>query len=165
VRILTDKSSVSQGAILGVDYGLKRVGLAVSDENGRLAVGVGWLEGLSGRSLARRIKAEADKRNAKLVVIGQPPEGARDSDRVAAGVDELTTALEKMGLDTERYDESYTTSTVLAERKKYGGKSSKPRGWIDEAAAILILQSYIDMLKSTYSNGNTESGQRSSGER
>jgi len=147
--MLIDKSSANPGTILGIDYGLKRVGLAVSDENGRLAVGAGWLEGLSGRSLARRIKAEADKRNAKLVVIGQPPEGVRDSDRVAAGADELAAALEKMGLETKRHDESYTTSTVLAERKKYGGKSSKPRGWIDEAAAILILQSYIDMLKST----------------
>ena len=132
--------------ILGVDYGLKRVGLAVGYLSQRMAVGAGWLEGLSGRSLARAVKAEAVKRGSGVVVIGQPPEGARDNDRVIAGADSLVAALERMGMKVVRWDESYTTSAVISDRKKYGGKSSRPRGWIDEAAAILILQSYIDSL-------------------
>ncbi len=132
------------GALLCVDYGLKRVGLAISDEDRRLAVGAGWLEGLSGRSLARAIMNEADKRGIRGIVIGEPPEGAREVGEVIDGANRLATALGEKGFEVIRWDESFTTATALADRKKYGGKSSKPRGWIDEAAAILILQSYIE---------------------
>jgi len=132
------------GALLCVDYGLKRVGLATSDEDRRLAVGAGWLEGLSGRSLARTIKNEADKRGIREIVIGEPPEDAREVGKVIDGANRLAEALKKLGFEVVRWDESFTTATALADRKKYGGKSSKPRGWIDEAAAILILQSYIE---------------------
>ncbi len=153
------------GVIMGVDYGLKRVGLAVCDEGCRVAVGAGWVEGLSGRSLARRIRTEAERRRAKLVVVGQPPSGGRDSSLVAAGAANLAAALERMGIRTERYAEDYTTAAVLADRRKFGGKSHKPKGWVDEAAAILILQGYIDMMKPTDGKGTTgQSQQRSSTE-
>ena len=132
------------GTLLCIDYGLKRIGLAISDEDRRLAVGAGWLEDISGRSLARAIKKEADKRGIREIVVGEPPEGSREVGEVIKGADRLTGALKKMGFEVVRWDESFSTATALADRKKYGGKSSKPRGWIDEAAAILILQSYIE---------------------
>ncbi len=141
---LRDSEDHSLGAILGVDYGLRRVGLSICFDKQRLAVGAGWLEGLSGRTLARAVKAAAVERNAGLIVIGQPPEDARDADRVTAGADALTASLKRMGLKVVRWNEDYTTAAVLKERRKYGGKSSKPKGWVDEAAAIFILQDYID---------------------
>ncbi|MDP8239101.1 MAG: RuvX/YqgF family protein [Candidatus Hatepunaea meridiana] len=132
------------GAILGVDFGLKWVGLAVCDNRQTIAVGAGWLEDISGRSLARRIRIEAEERLAKTILIGQPPIGARNSERVVAGANILAESLRKMGFEVIRWDESYTTAAVLTDRKRIGGKSSKPKGWLDEAAAILILQGYID---------------------
>jgi len=134
------------GALLGVDFGLKRVGLAFSDGIHRVAVGAGWLEGLSGRTLARAIKAAARQRKIETVIIGRPPEGAREVEKVIAGVNALAASLSRMGLKVIWQDEDFTTARVLADRKKIGGKSSKPKGWVDEAAAILILQDYIDSV-------------------
>lgn len=148
----SNPDSYVSGAILGVDYGLRRVGLSICDEKQRLAVGAGWLEGLSGRALARAVKAAAVERNAGLVVIGKPPQGARDAEKVISGVNALVVSLMRMGLKVVKWDENFTTATVLADRKRFGGKSSKRKGWIDEAAAILILQDYIDNHRSTIDN-------------
>ncbi len=135
-----------EGVILAVDYGLKRVGLAVCDPDRRVAVGAGFLKGLSGRKLARAIKAEAQERDVKTILIGEPPEGAREVEPVIEGADNLTDTLQKWGFYVLRWDESYTTSTVLSDRRRYGGKSKTGKGWIDEASAVLILQSYLDYL-------------------
>ena len=138
----------NSGAIIGVDFGLKRVGLAVCDPERRTAVGAGWLDGISGRSLLRRIKTEAEKRGVVTIVIGCPAGSGRDVDEVRQGVFDLAAGLEKTGFQVILRDEGYTTFAVMRERKRIGGKSSKPRGWIDEASAVLILQDYLDSLES-----------------
>ncbi len=137
-----------RGAIFGVDYGLKRVGLAVSDPEGRVAVGAGRLEGLSGRALARAIGAAARSRGAEVVVIGQPSGEGRGHEEVTSGTTALSAALERMGFEVAGWDESYTTAEALAARRRFGGRSSASKGWADEAAAILILQSYLDQQRS-----------------
>ena len=144
---MTNKSNNITGAILSVDFGLKRTGLAVCDENRRAAVGAGWLEGLSGRSLARKIRDEAAKRQIDTILIGDPPAGARDSDKVIEGAEALAEALIGLGFEVMRWNEDFTTASVLADRRKIGGKSSKHKGWIDEAAAVLILKSYIECME------------------
>ncbi|MCF7810667.1 Holliday junction resolvase RuvX [bacterium] len=133
-------------AMLGVDFGLKRVGLAFYDGKHQVAVGAGWLEGLNGRALARAVRAAAEQRKTETIVIGRPPEGAREVEMVIAGADALAVSLGKMGYRIIWQDEDFTSARVLADRKKIGGKSSKPKGWVDEAAAILILQDYINNL-------------------
>ena len=132
------------GPVLGVDYGLKRVGLAVSDPERRVAVGAGRLEGLSGRALARAIAAAARSRKAGVIVVGAPPAGSRGHDEVAAGASKLAAALARMGFEVVRCDESYTTAEALAAGRRFGGKLTSTKGWVDEAAAVLILQGYLD---------------------
>ena len=130
-----------------MDYGLKRVGLAVCDAERRTAVGVGCIEGLSGRSLARAVKAEAQKRNAKTILIGLPPKGAREVEPVIAGADALADALELAEFRVIRWDESYSTAEALTARRRYGGKSRIGKCWVDEAAAVLILNNYLDQIQ------------------
>lgn len=130
--------------ILAVDFGLKRIGLAVCDPGRCVAVGAGYLEGISGRKLARAIKAEALKRNTDTVLIGKPPEGARGVEPVINGADNLADTLLKWDFRVLRWDESYTTSSVLSARRQYGGKARTGKGWIDEASAVLILQDFLD---------------------
>ena len=142
-----ESNNLGEGAVLGIDFGLKRVGLANCDAGRHVAVGAGWLEGLSGRALVLRIKAEADKRRARIIVIGCPRTGGRDVDKVRRGVSELTAGMESLDFKVVLVDESFTTATALKARKNAGGKSSKPKGWIDEAAAVLILQDYLATLR------------------
>ncbi len=137
-----------EGQILGVDFGLKRIGLSTCDSARKVAVGAGALSGLSGRTLARSIRSAALERGINLIVIGKPPEGFRDSEKVINGAEALANRLRKDGFQVEWIDESFTTSAVLSDRRRIGGKSSKQKYWIDESAAILILQNYINMLNS-----------------
>lgn len=129
---------------MGVDFGLKRVGISVSDKKAAIAVGVRAIEGLSGRSLARAVAAEARTRSIDTIVVGQPPEGFRDSELVIQGSDKLVAALKKMNFNVFRWDESYTTATVLSSQKQTGGKVTRKKCWTDEAAAVLILQGFLD---------------------
>ena len=135
---------MSNGAILAVDFGLIRVGLAVCDPDRRVAVGAGTLIGVSGRTLARTIKKHADDRNADTIVVGTPPVGARYVNEVIKGADKLADALRSMQFSVIRWDEEFTTAKALSDRKTYGGKSNVKRMWVDEAAAILILQDYLE---------------------
>lgn len=132
--------------MLCVDYGLIRVGLAMCDPNCRVAVGAGRIEGLSGRALARAVFAEARSRGLNQVLIGSPPVGANNVEPVIEGADRLGEALQKRGMIIRRWDESYTTAAALAAQRQVGGKSKPRNEWIDQAAAILILQSYLDSI-------------------
>lgn len=132
---------------LAVDYGIKRVGLAYAPMNNDIAVGAGKIEGLSGRSLARAVYAEAKKRGVTHVLVGLPPEGAKNVEPVIEGSERLSQNLIKRGLTVYRWDESYTTAAALAAQNFVGGKAKPRNEWIDEASAILILQSYLDSLK------------------
>lgn len=136
--------SVPQAPILAVDYGLKRVGLAISDPHGRVAVGAGILVGLTGRALARAVMVAARERNAKSILVGEPPEGAREVEEVIAGANKLSEYLASKGFPVYRIDEDYTTAVALASRKAIGGKGKRTKKWIDEAAAIIILQRFLD---------------------
>ena len=136
------------GAILAIDFGLKQTGVAISDPNRRVAVGIGILENLSGRALARAVFAIARDRGATTVLVGSPPVGARNVEPVILGADKLSSALEKRGIKIARWGEAYTTAEALKAREHYGGKIKHGKKWIDEAAAILILQSYLDSVTS-----------------
>lgn len=140
---LTTERPVVEGVLLGIDYGLKRTGLSVCDREGRVAVGAGWLEGLNGRKLTESISAAAQQRGAVGCVIGQPA-ATRGNEDLMKQVDSLATSLEATGLNVVRQPESFTTASALAARKYYGGKKSAGKGWTDEAAAVLILQDYLD---------------------
>lgn len=130
------------GVILAVDFGINKSGLAICDYERRVAVGVGHLE-KSGRALARAVFAIAKDRGADSVLVGSPPPGAKNAGPVIAGSDRLCDALRKHGMKIIRWDEGYTTAEAIRAKKYYGGRSKPGKMWIDEAAAVLILQSYL----------------------
>ncbi len=132
--------------ILAVDYGLKRVGLAVCDENGRVAVGVGILTGVQGRALTRAVYAAARERGAKSILIGSPHPELHGSKPVIEGADLLSEKLRLKGLNVYRLDESGTTAEALDARRTAGGRGRKTTLWIDEAAAIILLRRFLDSL-------------------
>ncbi len=134
------------GMILAVDFGLKKTGLAICDRERRVAVGAGRLE-KSGRALARAVFSIARDRGAGSILVGSPPSGAKNSGPVIKGADKLCAALKKRGMEVIRWDEGYSTAEALRAKKHFGGKSKPREMWIDEASAILILQSYLTNYK------------------
>ena len=131
--------------ILGVDYGDARTGMAISDATGLIATGVGVIK-LSGmRKTAAAVAEAVRKYGAELVVIGCPynmdgSEGAR-AEKARAFADMVK---ELSGVPVEIYDERLTTVEAYEIMDRTGTHGKKRRDRVDELAAEIILQDYLD---------------------
>ena len=130
-------------SLLGLDYGLRRIGIAASDPEQTVAVAVGvHVEGRDGSILAH-LRNLATERAAAGIVIGLPlTADGREGDlavRVRRFADRVAEAV---GLPVHLQDERY--SSQEAERTiALRGRPAR-RGEVDAAAAQIILQSYLD---------------------
>lgn len=133
---------VLTGRLLGVDFGLKRIGLAICDSEGRIAVGAGRIQGTNTKALILKIIEEARSREVEGVIVGQP-NVTRGNEDVIDGVNRLVDQLTKGGFRVVTWSEAYTSAEALSARKYFGGKKSSDKSWTDEAAAIILLQDYL----------------------
>lgn len=130
---------------MGIDPGLKRVGLALSDEEGYLASPYKTLTRTSDAGLLAALVDEARAQEVGTIVLGLPlrmngsegPEAKRA--RKLRG--ELAAAT---GVEVVLWDERLTT--VAAERalRGVGLRGERKKALVDQAAATLLLQSYLD---------------------
>ncbi len=128
---------------LGVDPGSKRVGLAASDEDGRIALPHGTLEG--GPAVAREIAGICRELAIAEVVVGLPLMLDGTEGSACARARKLATAIETAtALPVVLWDERLTT--VVAERalREQSVRGKAKRAVVDQAAATLLLQSYLD---------------------
>lgn len=118
---------------LGVDFGMKRVGLAVSE--GELASPLKTLKGTNFSELLEKIKKEAE--GFEKVVIGLP-EG-----RMGKLAKKAIRLLKKDGLDVVEADETLSTQNATREMLELNIPQKKRR--INDAySAAIILQNYLD---------------------
>jgi len=131
--------------IIGIDYGRKRVGVAVSDPLGIFA---SPLDCVSGAKIIEYLKNYAGKETVKLFVVGYPKNLDNTPSENLKFVDAFLKNLRKAFPDTpvELEDERFTTT--LAHRAMIDGGMKKSdrreKGNADKISAVLILQSYLD---------------------
>ena len=119
---------------LGIDYGSKRVGVAVSDEAGQFALPLSVI--LNTPELVNEVEKVAIDNEAKEIVIGESRNYEGQPNAIFDDADRFKKALEAKGF-TVRLELEFMTS-MQAER--ITGKNDKS----DASAAALILQSYLD---------------------
>jgi putative Holliday junction resolvase len=131
--------------ILAVDHGEKRIGLALSDPTGTIANPLTVIKHISRAVDAAQVAAIAAENEAGLIVIGQSfDEGGQPNlagRRAARFADAL---LEQTNLPVELWDESFSTQKARAARIEMGLSRKQRGGHLDEIAATVILQSYLD---------------------
>jgi len=132
--------------IIGLDFGLKRIGIAVSDEGGRLAQPLKAIPAGSVKQVMEELGRIVTEYSPGAVVMGDPlmPDGG--AGKLGPKVRELAAMIEeRFGLMVVLRDERYT-SFEAGERLKEAGDSSwrSRRGKLDRAAAAIILQDYLD---------------------
>ncbi|NLG99838.1 MAG: Holliday junction resolvase RuvX [Chloroflexi bacterium] len=134
-----------KGRILAVDPGEKRLGIAVSDPTGTLARPLLVLKHVSREANAAEIARIAGEQEAVKIIIGQaldveglPTMQARRAARLAEAVRQQT------ALPVELWDESGSTQAARASRIAMGVSRRKRKGHLDDIAATIILQSYLD---------------------
>ena len=131
--------------ILAVDHGEKRIGLAISDPTGTIASPLKVIRHLS-RTIDTAQVAELAVNNAvDLVVIGQSfDEQGRPNlagRRAARFADALKTQTQ---IPIVFWDESFSTQEARETRIELGVSRKKRGGHLDELAATMILQSYLE---------------------
>lgn len=129
--------------ILGIDLGRARIGVAVSDELGMLAHPVETIPAGSGAS--RRIAELVREKNAERVVIGLP---RHMNGSVGTGAAEALAFAEKLrgcvACEVVTWDERMTTMAANRALRDSGQKTRNSRGILDQVAAQMILQGYLD---------------------
>jgi putative holliday junction resolvase len=134
--------------ILAVDHGEKRIGLAISDLTGTIANPLKVIEHVSRVVDAAQVADIAVQNQVELIVVGQsldeegnPNQAGR---RAARFVDALQTQTQ---IRIVMWDESFSTQSARAARIEMGVSRKKRSGHLDELAATIILQSYLDNQK------------------
>ncbi len=132
--------------ILGIDHGTVRVGLALSDELGALAHP---LETVPEAQALRRIAEVVRERGVTAVVLGLPlrldgTEGSA-AERVRRFLGALRPRLPP-DVPVHLRDESLSTVTAAEHLRAAGRRAERQKPVIDQAAAAVILQEYLDEL-------------------
>jgi putative Holliday junction resolvase len=135
--------------VLGLDVGTKTIGVAVSDPLGLTAQGAGVIKRSSGDSDAGEVSRLANLYQAETIVVGYPVSLSGAAGPQARSVEAFIARLEQAGHRVEWEDERFTTK--IAEQVLIAADLSrnKRKQVIDQQAAILILQSYLDRKRRT----------------
>lgn len=139
--------------VMGLDYGSKTVGVAISDPFGLTAQGIETIERKEENKLRKtlqRIEALIKEYGVEQIVLGFPKNMNNTiGDRAEKSL-ELKEMLERRtGLSVVMWDERLTT--VEAERTLIESKVRREdrKKYIDKIAAVFILQGYLDSLGTT----------------
>jgi len=130
---------------LGIDYGERRTGVAVSDPMGILASPVKVITEINKKKLAASLCAVAKERKAEKLILGLPLRTDGTKGDKALACEALAQYLRlQSGLPVELWDERF--STVMAHQALGAAqvKAKDRRGVVDAVAAVVILQSYLD---------------------
>lgn len=150
---MTDASEPSpvtpmpRGRLLAVDYGERRVGLAISDPSGTIASPVGVIVRRAGkRPPVAELVRRASALEARGFVIGLPLDENGDDTQRALDARALAAELtRRTGLPARLVDERYTTAAALRAVRAMGGSTRGRKGDVDSLAATVLLQHALSL--------------------
>jgi len=128
---------------LGIDFGLKRTGLAITDDLGLIA---SPLVAVPSEKLMEFLIKLIPKEKIKLIVLGFPTSLNGSDTHITENVRLFKTALEKQfNLPVELQDERMSSSRAMQAIHQGGkAKQKKNKGLVDTISATLILQDYME---------------------
>ena len=135
------------GRVLAVDWGDKRIGLAISDELGMIASPAGHIVRRAGkRPPVAEILRRAAALEAVRVVMGLPLDGNGEETPRCADVRLVAAELTKRaGLAVRLVDERFTTAAAHRAIRDMGGSTRGRKGDVDALAATVLLQHALSL--------------------
>ncbi len=128
-------SEIKIGKYMGIDYGTKRVGIALSDDDGRMAFPDEVL--MNDTKLIEKLIDKIKKNNIKKVIMGESKNYKMEDNALMKEIIDLKSVIETLAKVDVNLQPEFMTS-VQAE--KIQGKNDM----IDASAASIILQAYLD---------------------
>ena len=136
--------------ILGIDWGDKKMGVAISDPMNIIARGVGVFYGEEKEKI-EKLKEMVDRFNVELIVLGFPlslsGEVGKQAEKILKVKEKIETTLK---IKVELVDERFTTKIANTPIKKSKEKRKKGRKKVlddDTSSAIIILNNYLERLR------------------
>lgn len=131
--------------ILAVDPGEKNIGIALSDPSGLIAAPLTIIKHISRPLDAASIADLARQYEVDLIVIGQTLAEDGKSTPASRRANRLADAIyQQCDIPIEFWDESFSTQEARFARIEMGTSRKKRRGHLDDLAASIILQSFLD---------------------
>jgi len=134
--------------ILGIDFGQVRIGVAISDELRMLAHPVETIP--SSKEAVNRVAMLAREKNVERIVVGVPRLMSGGLGAAAEEVMRFVEAVRKaVSCQVITWDERLTTVAAHRALRDAGKKTKETRGYVDQVAAQMILQGYLDSLENS----------------
>jgi putative Holliday junction resolvase len=132
---------------MAIDYGRKRVGLAISDPLGMIASPAGFIVRREGkRAPITKILARATELGAQGFVVGLPLDGEGNETDWTAEVRALGAEIAKRtGMPVRFYDERFTTAAALRTVQELGESTRGRKGDVDSLSAAILLQHALNV--------------------
>jgi len=132
--------------ILALDWGSKRVGVAISDGLRMFASPFDTFDAKPRQELLRKIEKVIQAEEVELVIVGVPFNMDGTEGDSAKQARQLVEDVEKLGIVVETVDERLSSFQAEMKLREAGRKPSRDKGRIDRAAAAIFLQEYLDSL-------------------
>ena len=133
--------------IIGIDFGLSKVGIAISDPSGIISMPLETIRYKNQKDLIERLKKIALERNVKTVVIGYPLNMNYKENSMTEIIDKFKVVMEsndfEIYLEDERLSSQYAKKIMIQQDIKTG----KNKEMVDVLSASIILQTYLDRKK------------------
>ena len=150
---MTDRKGTDSMRVMGLDFGSKTVGVSVSDPLGVTAQGVEIIRRTSENKLRQtlaRIEALAREYEVETFVLGFPKNMNNTEGERCEKTKEFAQMLERRtGLSVVLWDERLTTVAADRHMMESGIRRENRKQYVDEIAAVFILQGYLDSLAHT----------------
>ncbi len=131
--------------VLGIDLGSRRIGLAVSDPDGKLALPAGTLERRSAEKDLAALREVIEEREVEKIVVGLPIHmDGRAGPEAEAARSFAQKLSEAVGLPVETFDERWTTREAERALRETGRKGKKRKSVVDSVAATLLLRAWLE---------------------
>jgi len=131
--------------VLGIDFGEKRVGLAISDPMRIISTPIATLRPDAEELWWHQLEAMVAEQEIELVVVGYPLTLRGTHSAQPRAVDDFIIDLEmRLALPVERYDERLTTVAAKKALQQQGIKTGHNKELVDRTAAAMLLQDYLD---------------------
>lgn len=133
------------GRILAIDYGQKRVGVAVTDELQIIATA---LDTVHAKDVIEYLKAYTEKEQVDCIVVGEPRQMNNTASESVKFIKPFVKRLKKVfpHILIDKYDERFT-SKIASQTMMSAGLKKKDRqnkSTIDKISAVILLQSYME---------------------
>lgn len=135
------------GAVLGIDYGEKRIGLAISTEDKGFVFSRDTINVIDQATSVAAIQELCESENVTEIVLGLPLDQNGDEQEAAQLVRKFGEVVaQRVNMLMNYQDERYSSIQSKQMMRESGANEKSMRGKVDQQAAILILETYLQRV-------------------